>query len=306
MKDKITVIGSLNFDIITKVSHFPVKGETLGAEDAVVAGGGKGANQAVQAAKLGADVFMVGSVGKDAMGDFLLSSLNKYGVDTSHVRISDKVSGLGMVNSTEDGSVTATLVRGANFTVSREDVDAAEDLLAESDIVILQMEIPMDTIQYSIEAAKKAGCRVILNAAPALPIEEASMMACDLIVVNEVEASFYAGGKVITKDNVEEQAAAFANQFGNSWLVTLGGDGSGLYTGGKFRYFSPCKTNVVETTGAGDSYIGGIAYALTKGKGLEEACEFAQGCSAVTISRFGAQDSMPVLEEVERYNQSQK
>jgi len=299
MRDKITVIGSLNYDVILKISRLPKEGETLPAESAKCSAGGKGANQAVQAAKLGIQTYMVGCVGCDSHGDYLMQTAQKYGLDTTYVRRTDVPTGMGVVNAVEDGSVFAVIDRGANFAMTKADIDAAEPVLRESAIVILQMEIPQEINEYAIEKAKEYGCRVLLNAAPAEEIPERYLRMCDILVVNEVEAAFYLKTELDTVEQAKEGAAKLAQAYDADVIVTLGKAGSVVSDGGSIAFIPAKKVNAIETTGAGDSFIGGVGYALMQGMTLTAACEFATACSAVTVCRLGAQDSMPTLEEVQ-------
>ena len=184
MNKKITVIGSLNYDVILKIPRLPFKGETLTANGATFSAGGKGANQAVQAAKLKTPTYMVGCVGTDASADFLFFSAKEYGVNVDYIRKVPGSSGMGVINAVEDGSVYACIVRGANFEVTKEDVDNAMPILKESGVCILQNEIPVEIIAYAIDKAKEAGCTVVLNAAPAIELPEECLSKVDILVVN--------------------------------------------------------------------------------------------------------------------------
>lgn len=300
MREKIVVIGSLNYDIILKSSRLPERGETMPVDNAAFSAGGKGANQAVQAAKLGIPTYMVGCVGNDAQGEFLMKTAGNYGVDTTHIHMLSNVSsGIGVISSLEDGSVFASIVRGANYAVTKEHIDAVEPLLQEAAIVILQMEIPLEINIYAIQKAKACGCKVLLNAAPAMDIPEQYLKMCDIIVVNEVEAAFYLKTEMDTIDQAKEGAANLANRYGADIIITLGKAGSVVYDCGKITFIPAREVKAIETTGAGDSFIGGIGYALMQAMDLTAACKFATACSAVTVCRLGAQDSMPTLEEVQ-------
>ncbi len=298
MKDKIVVVGSLNYDIILQVSRLPEKGETFPAKGVTFSAGGKGANQAVQAAKLGVKTYMVGCVGNDPQGDVLFETARKYGLDTTYLRRVDGPSGMSCVHAVEDGSVYATIVRGANFAITKQDIDAAKPVMREAAIVILQMEIPMEINAYAIEAAKECGCKVLLNAAPAEKVPEEFLRQCDIIVVNEVEAAFYLGEEMSDRALAERGSARLAEQYQADIIMTLGKLGSVVCDGGKVAFVPSKKVHAIETTGAGDSFIGGTAYALIQGMSLTQACEFATCCSAITVCRMGAQDSMPTIEEL--------
>lgn len=299
MRDKIVVIGSLNYDIILKIPRLPKQGETLPADDATFSAGGKGANQAVQAAKLGVETYMVGCVGTDSMGDFLIKTAESYGVNTDHIRRVSGPSGMGVVNSIKDGSVFASIVRGANFAVTKEDIDNAVPLLKEAGLVILQMEIPMDVIMYAIDRSKECGCKVLMNAAPAAEIPEEYLKKCDILVANEVEAAFYADTPIDSVNKAAIEVEKMSKRLGNDCVFTLGKDGSVVTENGHTEFIPSMKVQAVETTGAGDSFIGGLGYALIKGMDLIESCRFATCCSAVTVCHLGAQSSMPILKEVD-------
>lgn len=298
MRDKIIVIGSLNYDIILKMRKLPELGETLPADEAAFSAGGKGANQAVQAAKLGISTYLAGCVGTDAMGGFLLEEACKYGVNTDYIRRAEGSSGMGLIHAMEDGSVFASIVRGANFEITRKDIDRIKGLMQETGLVILQMEIPQDVNRYAIDCAKACGCKILMNAAPAAPLEEAYLSKCDFLVVNEVEASYYAGKTIDTMDKARVQAGRMAEMLGNTVIITMGKEGAVVCSRGRCEQIPSRKVNAVETTGAGDSFIGGIGYAFINGMDIFEACRFATRCSAVTVCRLGAQSSMPTLSEL--------
>ena len=299
MNKKITVIGSLNYDVILKIPRLPFKGETLTANGAAFSAGGKGANQAVQAAKLKTPTYMVGCVGTDASADFLVNTAKEYGVNVDYIRKVPGSSGMGVINAVEDGSVYACIVRGANFEVTKEDVDNAMPILKESGVCILQNEIPVEIIAYAIYKAKEAGCIVVLNAAPAIELPEECLSKVDILVVNEVEAEFYCHEKIDSVEKAKTEIKKMAEKYNNNVIFTLGKDGAVAYENGTIEFIPAMKVDAIETTGAGDSYIGAVSHSIIEGKSLIEACKFATKCSAITVCRMGAQPSMPTLEDVE-------
>ena len=299
MNKKITVIGSLNYDVILKIPRLPFKGETLTANGATFSAGGKGANQAVQAAKLKTPTYMVGCVGTDASADFLVNTAKEYGVNVDYIRKVPGSSGMGVINAVEDGSVYACIVRGANFEVTKEDVDNAMPILKESGVCILQNEIPVEIIAYAIDKAKEAGCTVVLNAAPAIELPEGCLSKVDILVVNEVEAEFYCHEKIDSVEKAKTEIKKMAEKYNNNVIFTLGKDGAVAYENGTIEFIPALKVDAIETTGAGDSYIGAVSHSIIEGKSLIEACKFATKCSAITVCRMGAQPSMPTLEDVE-------
>ena len=299
MNKKITVIGSLNYDVILKIPRLPFKGETLTANGAAFSAGGKGANQAVQAAKLKTPTYMVGCVGTDASADFLVNTAKEYGVNVDYIRKVPGSSGMGVINAVEDGSVYACIVRGANFEVTKEDVDNAMPILKESGVCILQNEIPVEIIAYAIDKAKEAGCIVVLNAAPAIELPEECLSKVDILVVNEVEAEFYCHEKIDSVEKAKTEIKKMAEKYNNNVIFTLGKDGAVAYENGTIEFIPAMKVDAIETTGAGDSYIGAVSHSIIEGKSQIEACKFATKCSAITVCRMGAQPSMPTLEDVE-------
>ncbi len=299
MNQTVAVIGSLNYDIMFNVKRLPKLGETMVAEGAVIAPGGKGANQAVQAAKLGLKTYMLGAVGRDSMGDYLLGEAKRYGVDISHVKRSEQMTGMAGVNVLEDGSVYAVINRGANYDLTKDDIDAMEELLNEASVVILQNEIPTEINEYVIDKAKESGTVILYNAAPDREVRKEYLEKCDIIIVNEVEASYYLGKEIKTVSNAVNEGLRISNEMGNQWIVTLGSQGSVICAGGRAEIVEPKKVHAVETTGAGDSYIGGLAYGLIHDMDLFEAARFATKCSAVTVCGMGAQPSMPYLNQIE-------
>lgn len=299
MNKKITVIGSLNYDVILKIPRLPFKGETLTANGATFSAGGKGANQAVQAAKLKTPTYMVGCVGTDASADFLVNTAKEYGVNVDYIRKVPGSSGMGVINAVEDGSVYACIVRGANFEVTKEDVDNAMPILKESGVCILQNEIPVEIIAYAIDKAKEAECTVVLNAAPAIELPEGCLSKVDILVVNEVEAEFYCHEKIDSVEKAKTEIKKMAEKYNNNVIFTLGKDGAVAYENGTIEFIPAMKVDAIETTGAGDSYIGAVSHSIIEGKSLIEACKFATKCSAITVCRMGAQPSMPTLEDVE-------
>lgn len=298
---RVVVIGSLNYDLFLQVGALPQVGETYQAQGLVTAAGGKGANQAVQCARLGMACAMVGAVGNDSMGAFLLERLRQSGVNTAHVRSAHEPTGLGVVHVLSDGGVLSTIVRGANETVSPADVDAAEPLIRDAFALIVQLEIPVETVCYAVETAHRIGVRVILNAAPALALPETVLPLCDTVIVNEVEASFYTGQRI--RDIREAQAAIVPFTHANHIraVFTLGAQGSVAYDGRDLCVVPPVPASVVETTGAGDSFVGGFVKAQSLGIGFRDSLAFAARCSAVTISRVGGQDAMPDLEQMKQF-----
>jgi ribokinase len=294
----VTVVGSLNFDIIFKQKKLPAIGETYSADSISFCSGGKGANQAVQCAKLGLKTYMVGKIGNDYFGEVLKQNLTKYGVDTTCLTTVPTNTGIGVVNAIEDGSLVATIAKGANYSLTQTDIDHAENVIAESKVVILQLEVPIEVVEYTIKKAKKYNCYVILNGAPASEISDDALKLVDCFVVNESEASFYAGKEVSSYLEAEKVCELLHAKVGQHLIITLGAEGSLIFNGTEKLYIPPNKVKVVETTGAGDSYIGALAYGKISGMNLHETGIFASKVSSLTVVNIGGQDAMPTIDEV--------
>ena len=289
-REYICVIGSLNYDIIMKQKRMPLQGETYTADSITYSGGGKGANQAVQCAKLGIDTIMVGKVGRDTFGDSLVEKLKDYGVDCSCIGRSSRPTGVGVVHALEDRTVYASIITGANFDITSREIDGLDELIRNSRIVILQLEIPTEVVEHIIRKAKQYHVYTILNAAPAKEMDLEVLKMADCLIVNETEASFYAGVEVTDGDMVRTEGTV---------IVTLGSKGSMLLGQEGAVAIDPVKVeHVTESTGAGDSYIGAFAYGKYKGMTDLQACRFAARAASVTVTKIGAQEAMPCLNEI--------
>ncbi|MHB1393854.1 MAG: ribokinase [Clostridia bacterium] len=299
MKENIiTVIGSLNYDIIFKQKRLANLGETLTADSVTFAGGGKGANQAVQCAKLGARTYMVGTVGMDVFGECLFRELGKFNVNTDYIKSVMENTGIGVDNVLEDGTLIGTISTGANFTINKDQIDEADDLISRSKIIIVQMEIPIEVIEYTIDKARKHNCYIILNAAPAKEISDTALSKLDCLVVNEPEATFYSGEKVSDLESAKKNCEKLFEKVKGLVIITLGENGSLLYDGKTKIHVIAKKVNAIDSLGAGDSYIGAFAYKILECCGHVEAAKFAAVAGALTVTRVGAQSSMPTLKEI--------
>lgn len=295
---KILVAGSLNYDVFLKIPSMPRLGETCPAESAVLSGGGKGANQAVQCAKLGLETWMLGSVGQDAMGDFLLDGLERYGVKTELIKRSRLATGLSPVHVLPEGKGFGTIFHGANDDVLPADIDRLVPLFPQAFALLLQLEIPLETVAYAAKLANQAGVPVILNAAPAAPLPPEVLRGCHTFMANEVEASFYTNGPVDSPADALERIVPFCREYGVRAVFTLGSQGAVACDGAEARFIPPLPARAVESTGAGDSFAGGYVKALWDGKDFFQAASFAARCGAFTVGRAGCQNAMPTLDEI--------
>lgn len=297
---KILVIGSLNVDMVMKVDHMPVAGETILCDGMKLVAGGKGANQACAAGRLGTDVIMLGAIGNDAYGEMQRQSLLQSGVDVSGLLTKENVStGTAFITVNKEGNNSIVVVQGANAQFTPEDIEAHRNLIEECEIVILQLEIPVDTVLYAVKLARKLGKIVLLDPAPAPEhFPEELYQYIDIIKPNESELSRLTG--IADAQNHLEEAVQILKDHGvKNVLVTLGGEGAYLDAENKPAVHIPAKkVKVVDTTAAGDSFTAALAAMILDGKTLEEAAEFANQVSAIVVTREGAQDSIPTLQEV--------
>lgn len=297
---KILVIGSLNIDMVMKVDHMPTVGETILCDGMKLVAGGKGANQACAAGRLGTDVTMLGAIGNDSHGEMQRDSLQRSGVDVSGLITKERVStGTAFITVNKEGNNSIVVVQGANAQFTPEDIEAHRDLLEECEIVILQLEIPMDTVLYAVKLARTLGKTVILDPAPVPEhFPEELYQYVDIIKPNESELSRLTG-IADTQNHLEEAVQIVKDHGVKNVLVTLGGDGVYLDTENESPVHIPAKkVEVVDTTAAGDSFTAALAAMLLEGKTLKEAAEFANQVSAIVVTREGAQDSIPTLQEV--------
>ena len=297
---KILVIGSLNIDMVMKVDHMPTVGETILCDGMKLVAGGKGANQACAAGRLGTDVTMLGAIGNDSHGEMQRDSLQRSGVDVSGLITKERVStGTAFITVNKEGNNSIVVVQGANEQFTPEDIEAHRDLLEECEIVILQLEIPMDTVLYAVKLARTLGKTVILDPAPVPEhFPEELYQYVDIIKPNESELSRLTG-IADTQNHLEEAVQIVKDHGVKNVLVTLGGDGVYLDTENESPVHIPAKkVEVVDTTAAGDSFTAALAAMLLEGKTLKEAAEFANQVSAIVVTREGAQESIPTLQEV--------
>ncbi|MFF9981036.1 ribokinase [Streptomyces erythrochromogenes] len=294
----VVVVGSANADLVVGVDRRPSTGETVHGTDLVTLPGGKGANQAVAAARLGARTALLARVGGDNHGRLLLDSLTAASVDTTGVRTDRAPTGVALITVDPTGDNSIVVSPGANARLAPTDVTGAFPLLEGARVVSLQMEIPRATVVFAAVAAKLAGARVVLNPSPPAPLPHHLLAVCDPLVVNEHEARFLLddAGR---SDNAHEDPATRLLALGpRSVVVTLGAAGALVAdAAGTVRIPSP-TVDAVDTTGAGDAFTGALAWRLAAGDSLPTATRFAVRVAATTVTRAGAQDSYPTLQEL--------
>ena len=303
----IIIVGSLNTDLVVRAPRFPQPGETISGEDLQIFPGGKGANQAVAAARLGASVSMLGRVGKDNFGDFLLQTLEFNHVHIEHVQRTDGSTGTAMIMVDASGQNSMVLSAGANGKVS--EADAATASFPDFKLLLLQLEIPIETVLSAARRAKENGLRVLLNPAPARPLPDELIALSDFLVPNETELALLANQTVNDIPSAESAAKILLERGAHTVVVTLGANGALLVTREQTRHVPPFKVEVVDTTAAGDAFIGGFATKLIESSqnsptpdiaGILEAIRYGCACGALATTKLGAQPSLPTKEEVEK------
>ena len=308
-KPKILVVGSLVMDLIVRTRRFVNAGETILGEDFTTASGGKGANQAVQAALLGARVDMVGKVGNDDFGRQMLASLNAHGVDTSRVMVTDESSsaiGNIQIQENEQGTQNRIVViSGANMLIRGEDVDYLKETIKDYDMVMLQLEIPMAINEAVAAYAYQAGVPVMLNSAPSAPLSAELLSHLTYISPNEHEAADLVGFPVVTAADCEKAIGILIGRGVKHVLITRGSEGA-AFGSDEGVMFSPCvkADKVVDPTAAGDSFVGAFCTATCAGLRPKDALAFANYTASITVSRMGAQPSLPSIDEVLVYMSS--
>ncbi len=286
MTSQVLVIGSANADLVVPVDRRPGGGETVLGGDTTLSPGGKGANTAVAAALLGADVALLGAVGDDPYGELLKRSLAESGVNTASLRTSERPTGIAYITVTPDGENSILVSPGANSGLRPEDVD-----LDGAEIVVLSLEIPLETVEHAVAKAAEAGVRTLLNLSPAAELSAKTLQSLDVLLVNEHEAAFLLGG--------ETDFSQLLDLGPKAAVVTLGAKGAAVVTADGVTEVSSPKVEAVDTTGAGDAFAGALAMALAKGEELADAARWAVKVAAITVTRQGAQPSYPTASELE-------
>jgi ribokinase len=295
----ILVAGSLNADLVVRTPRFPQPGETISGEDLHVIPGGKGANQAVAAARHGTQVSMLGRVGRDDFGDFLLENLKSNSVDSRYVRRDDASTGTAIIIVDSSGQNSIVISPGANGQVTEQDMENAS--FPDFKLLLLQLEIPIPAVLAAARRARENGLGVILNPAPAGDLPEELIALTDFLIPNETELGLLSGMEVPDIASAELAAKSLLERGVGTIIVTLGSKGALIVTANQVTHVETFKVDVVDTTAAGDSFIGGFAYKLLESGDLQEAVRYGCACGALATTKFGAQPSLPTREEVERF-----
>lgn len=303
MAARILVIGSINMDLVVRAPRFPVAGETLRGEGFKLVPGGKGSNQAVAASRLGGAVKMVGRVGADDFGPVLRKTLQDAGVNADEVKTAtDAATGVAFIILDASGQNSIIIAQGSNLSVRPEDIRALGPLFDQSDILLMQLEIPMETVVEATKMAKARNVRVVLDAGPPTPLSNDLIKQIDVLSPNETEASALLGREVhATAEDAEAAAKELLARGAGSVVFKLGERGCLIVTKDQVTRLPSYIVEVVDTTGAGDAFTAALAVALGEGKDLKQASQFASAAGALACTKFGAQPSMPGREEAEKF-----
>ena len=290
----VTVVGSSNIDMVVKVPHLPKPGETVLGGPFIMAAGGKGANQAVAAARLGAVVYLVARVGNDLFGQQALEGYRTEGIVTDYVFRDDQVaSGTCLIMVDEQGQNCLAAAPGANDRLTSADVRSATEAIAASQILVLQLENPVETIAAAADTAHRYGVPVILNPAPAKLVPPALMRNVDILTPNESEAAALAGVRSLDEAGLEKTAQCLLDQGPRAVVITLGSRGALVATSRNKMLVPAFPVRAIDATAAGDAFNGALAVALSRGDELLDAVRFASAVAAISVTRLGAQPSLP-------------
>jgi ribokinase len=300
----ITVVGSINMDLVFRTPRMPAVGETIEGHGFRQIPGGKGANQAVAAVRQGAKVNFVGMVGTDAFGEFALSCMMAERINIRYVeRVAAASSGVAGIFVDDNGANSIVIAPGANELLTRDRLDAAVDAITAADYLVCQLESPLDTVTHAMQVARSHGVKVIFNPAPARALDDALLALADVLVVNETEAGQLCGIQVNGPGTAAHAARALRARGAKVVLLTMGEHGVMVADGGE-RMFPAVPVDPLDTTAAGDTFVGACAVALARGLPLDQAVNEAQHAAALAVTRIGAQTSIPTREEVQRFMNS--
>lgn len=302
-RPRIAVIGSLNIDIVVETDRFPQVGETILGSKVSYVPGGKGANQAVASARLGAETYMIGAIGDDSNGRMIRAALEQEQIRTETLKVvNSAATGIAsIVSSNKNNQIV--VVPGANSMLTPEDIEQARPILEKTDIALVQLEIPLETVAFAVDYLKKLGIKVILNPAPARELPIHTLQSADYLTPNESEIEFLTGTQLKPGDLPHEAMEMLINQGVNNVITTLGSNGA-AYRGkdGSLFHIPGYPMPVKDTTGAGDAFNAGFAYSLHREQDPIKAIQFANRVAALSVTRYGAQAGMPYLQEVIQFS----
>jgi ribokinase len=295
----ILVVGSSNTDMVINSAHLPAPGETIIGSAFFMNPGGKGANQAVAAARLGGHVTFICKTGNDIFGRQAAAIFENEGIDISYmVEDPENPSGVALITVDDNGENTIVVALGSNGTLSRADIELSKNVIENASVVLMQLEIPLDTVQYVAATAREKNVRVLLNPAPACELPPGLMKNISIITPNEKEAEMLTGIPVNNIDTAKEAAKSLSSKGIDTVIITLGTKGALVYHDSKFEHVHSVEVKAVDTTAAGDVFCGALAVSLNEGKEIIEATAFACKAAAISVTRKGAQSSAPFRKEL--------
>ena len=299
---RILVIGSSNTDMTIKSDNLPLPGQTILGGRFVMGPGGKGANQAVAAKRLGGNVEFICKVGHDIFGKNAADGYKKEGIDISHILYSTEPSGVALILVDKTGENVISVASGANGDLSVEDIESIANVIKEADYLILQLEIPTDAVIRAAKIAHEAGVYVILNPAPACKLPNELFQYISLITPNQTETELMTGVKLINEQSFIPAVENFNRMGVKDVIITLGSKGSLVCYDGKNEFVPAIKVDAVDATAAGDTFCGAVCVALSQGKNLKEAAVFATKAASLTVQKMGAQDSIPSITDINMFS----
>ncbi len=302
--NKILVAGSTNIDMVVNTAKFPAPGETVLGKTFLMNAGGKGANQAVAAARLGGDVIFLGKTGKDIFGEQMSLNLKKEKINIKYLKTeAEQPSGIALITVNKAGENTIVVAPGANATLSPGDIHNVLHELDNTKIILMQLETPLETVKYLASAGKLKEKIIILNPAPAQPLPDSLLRNISVITPNKREAEYLTGLKVNNSESMERAADILLNKGVEAVIITLGDEGAFLYAGKEKQKIPAPKVKAVDTTAAGDTFNGALAVMLAEGKTLKEAVIFANKAAALSVRKAGAQRSIPYRKDIEKIDE---
>jgi ribokinase len=299
---RVVVVGSSNFDVVVNADRPPREGENVLASNLKFFPGGKGANQAVAVKRLGAQVTFIGAVGKDIIGDYLVGHLEASGIDNHWVRReAERSSGCAFISIYPSGNNSIVVDPGANRTLKPEDIDRAQEAIAEADAVLTVLEIPMETVEAVLRAGRKAGKLTVLDAGPPRQCSTEILKLADIVSPNETELEALSKEAVSGRESVESAARKLLEQGAETVVVKMGSDGSMLVTAEGATHFPASRIKAVDPTAAGDAFTAALTVRLAMGEKIEDAMRYANLAGALAVTKLGALPSLPTREEVESF-----
>ena len=296
---KIVVIGSTNTDMVIKTGNLPMPGETILGGEFFMNPGGKGANQAVSASRLGGDVAFISKTGNDIFGEQSVENLRREGVNTENIVVDpENPSGVALITVDSRAENCIVVAPGSNMTLKPDDIDKAIKQIEMADIVLLQLEIPIETVEYTAQIAFRNEKRVILNPAPAQKLSDSILKTIYILTPNETEAEILTGVKVTNTDTAKKAAQILLKKSVEIVIITMGANGAFVHTNSLSELIPAPEVKAVDTTAAGDTFNGALAVAVSEGFNIREAVQFANKAASIAVTRLGAQTSTPYRSEV--------